>query len=388
MKKRILISIMLSVSMTILSGCWDRVEINDIAIVAASGFDLAEDGLFRVSTQIPLPGQMGGAGSGGGGGGTGGDKSFYVDSETGRNLSEAYEKMQMRMSRRLFFAHERVLVIGEDFARKGISSIMDVIARYPESRLTTYLLVARGDALDILNSQPHLESVPAEAMREIAKSGINIRMKDFIYAFERQGSDPILPVVETITTDNHNPGEQKKELQIHHVALFKENRLSMITDAKQTMGVFWLTERMKGKSTTFPLEDETEIGVRIDSSKMNLKHTVKNGKPVFNISVEATGFILEDSTFLNLENPDIIHRIEKNLESTIQSQIESVLEASLKRGLDSFGLGLHLFRTDNHLWEQWKDKWSELLTDLHTNIQVKFLIDQSGFTSKGFGKRE
>ncbi|GJM76942.1 hypothetical protein HMSSN036_91580 [Paenibacillus macerans] len=52
----------------LLTGCWDRIEVNDIAFVLGSSTD-REDGLIRSTVQIALPSQLGGAGSQGGGGG-------------------------------------------------------------------------------------------------------------------------------------------------------------------------------------------------------------------------------------------------------------------------------------------------------------------------------
>ena len=51
-------------STTLLTGCWDRTETNDIAFVATSSVDLEDDGKYRVRLYVPLPGSMGGASGG------------------------------------------------------------------------------------------------------------------------------------------------------------------------------------------------------------------------------------------------------------------------------------------------------------------------------------
>ena len=66
------------ISPLVLSGCWDRREINDVAFVLASSIDKEND-LYRVSILIPLPGNMGGGG--GGGGGTGGVEPYTIETE-------------------------------------------------------------------------------------------------------------------------------------------------------------------------------------------------------------------------------------------------------------------------------------------------------------------
>ena len=83
---------------TFLTGCWDRTETNDIAFVLTSSVDLEDDGRYRVTYMLPLPGSMGGAS--GGGGGTAGGKSYYIDSEVGTTIRDAISKLQIRMARR------------------------------------------------------------------------------------------------------------------------------------------------------------------------------------------------------------------------------------------------------------------------------------------------
>lgn len=69
MMRKILLSIM-TLSLTFLTGCWDRVEINDLALVLASGFDLTKDGQLEITEQIALPSGIGMPGAGGGRRGT------------------------------------------------------------------------------------------------------------------------------------------------------------------------------------------------------------------------------------------------------------------------------------------------------------------------------
>ena len=48
-----------------MTGCWDRIEINDVAIIIATAIDL-EDDMYRVTVQLPLPWPIGDVNGGGG----------------------------------------------------------------------------------------------------------------------------------------------------------------------------------------------------------------------------------------------------------------------------------------------------------------------------------
>src|SRR5690606_14741135 len=104
-------------------GCWDRIEINDVAFVLATALDKEDDGSYRYSALIPLPGQMGG--TQGGGGGTGGSGPYYIESEVGRNFSDAQNKLQKRMARNIFHDHRRVIVISEAIAEESLLPLFD-----------------------------------------------------------------------------------------------------------------------------------------------------------------------------------------------------------------------------------------------------------------------
>lgn len=127
-----------------------------------------DENQFRTSVQIPLPGAMGGAGSTGGGGGTKGGP-YYIDSEIGRNIRESNDLLQRRMSRKNNFSHRRVIIIGEELARSGFKKTLDVLLDQPQSRITAYVLLTKGEALQILNAEPHLEKLSSEALRELSK---------------------------------------------------------------------------------------------------------------------------------------------------------------------------------------------------------------------------
>lgn len=116
--------------------------------------------------QIPLVGQLGG--QTGGGGGTAGSKTWYVDSASGTTIREANNKLQTSLSRTINTSHRRTVIIGEDMARDGVAPVFDILTRNPQNRLTALILVSRGEARDILNTDVQLEQFPAEMIRELA----------------------------------------------------------------------------------------------------------------------------------------------------------------------------------------------------------------------------
>ncbi|GAB6933558.1 hypothetical protein JCM14719A_19110 [Calditerricola satsumensis] len=95
-------------SLLLLTGCWDRVEINDLALVTAAGLDKGKGKTVKLSLQLAVPAAMpsvaGGDGGGLGGGGAGaGRPPTLVVSAEGITIADAMTKLQEKLPRRIFW---------------------------------------------------------------------------------------------------------------------------------------------------------------------------------------------------------------------------------------------------------------------------------------------
>lgn len=69
----------------LLAGCWDRVEINDLAIVVGIGLHKTDDDLIELSMQMVNPSSMI-SGQGGSGGQQGNGQLTTVEKAVGKNI--------------------------------------------------------------------------------------------------------------------------------------------------------------------------------------------------------------------------------------------------------------------------------------------------------------
>ncbi|HEX2927762.1 MAG TPA: hypothetical protein VHP38_16130 [Ruminiclostridium sp.] len=69
MKVKIAFLLILSITMTVLSGCWDRVELSDIAIATIAALDKTENNKLQLTFVILIPRQFQQSSSGGSGSG-------------------------------------------------------------------------------------------------------------------------------------------------------------------------------------------------------------------------------------------------------------------------------------------------------------------------------
>ena len=137
-----------SFSLPLVSGCWDRVEINDLAIVTAAAIEKKENDQIELSIQVFVPKSL--SSGGGQGGAGGGSKITYTASETGKNIADALSKIQGKFPREIFWGQCKVFIFGEKVAKEGIQEQMDFLLRHPEPRGRAYVYISEGKAKPIL----------------------------------------------------------------------------------------------------------------------------------------------------------------------------------------------------------------------------------------------
>ncbi|MED4229078.1 hypothetical protein [Neobacillus cucumis] len=173
-----------------LTGCWSRIEINDITIVTATAIDKTSDGNIRVSLQVAIPKQLGPVETGGSVGSNG---STVTISETGESIMDAIRRLQEKLPRRIFFSHNRILIIGEKAAKDEVYQILDYISRVREARMRSFILLSKGEATSILRLTPVIERYSSEAIREQEKTGVGVKImiKDFFNMLTTEGIFPV-----------------------------------------------------------------------------------------------------------------------------------------------------------------------------------------------------
>jgi spore germination protein KC len=378
MKRRRIASIFLLFATLVLSGCWDRTEINDMAFILTSGLDLEDNGKYRLSVMVPLPGQMGGAT--GGGGGTSGDKSYYIDSEVGETYRECFNLLQKRMSRRMFLAHRRTIIVGEALAKRGIGDLFESVPRIPENRMTTYLVVAKGNAYDMMMSTPRFERFPSEAVRELvkARSVIDINFKDIGVALTLPGADPIAVYMAVKNSEKNE--DPSKEIEFKGYAQFRNDKMVGILENEPALGLALLQGQ---KAVIIPVSlqtpDGNQINVRIYQSATSIRAKLAKQQLTYNINVKLMATLAEGKTQYDLSQTDHALVVEAAISEYAKKAVQKLIENSIKHNVDSAQLGSVLWRAYPEQWtNQFEKTWPQGLKDAKLDIQVESLLTDTG----------
>lgn len=402
MKYKLFIIFFMLLSTTLLSGCWDRTELQDLDLVSAIGIDEGGDKVenrYRVTVQIMNEGKVGSAPGQG-------DKSEATPvtaySATGSTLMEALQKIAPKSSQGLFFPHVQLMVIGEELAKKeGIQDLFDLIGRDPQFReLFPVLVIRNNTAKNFLKITTPLEAVPSAHVI----GGLETTKKNWgVYASTRadrviqqlRGEGAILTGVQIIgdpeegnKATNIQQIFPKTRIELRGLAIFKNGKLKKWLDKDAARGAVLVNNELKKTIINLNCEKKKKgIAVNIMRSKTKIKVETKNKKPVIYITFQGEGRISEVHCPLDLSKRELIIELEKQMKKEIEEEVMLAIEAAKEQKSDIFHFSKEVYREDPKLWKKIKENWDdEIFPETEVNVNVQAFIRRSGLQTKSYIK--
>ncbi|MGF9699648.1 MULTISPECIES: Ger(x)C family spore germination protein [Paenibacillus] len=375
----------------LLSGCWDREEINDIAFVIGIAIDKEKQD-YRTSLQIALPGQSGAAGSEGGGGGTSGDKSWFMLSNTAKTFHGTSLEAQKALSRRIYYAHRRTLLIGEDLAREGIAPMLDLLTRYPLNRLSAMPVVTRGEAYKVLDADAPIEKFPSEMVRELCF--LNMRnprsLKLFIDSILAEGIDPFLPVASVTNNVPKEWKDVKTNIKLDGLAIFKKDKLvGMIEKAPADALILAMGEANTPEVLLKAPRGEGSLFIKLNENNSSYSPHIRNGKVSVTIQLYAKGVLVDnESNYGDLREVEILslnEAIHKKVKDDIEEGVRLIQK---KYNADILGLGRSIRQQMPKEWDKIKDRWYDIYPNMEVVVEPHIIIENVGITNKPIGLTE
>jgi spore germination protein KC len=374
MKKKRITFMLFSLSLLVMTGCWDSIELNEQAIVLGIGADLTEDGDYQVSAQVVLPSAMGGTESGGGQG-----KKFFVATESGATYHEAFQNLQSKISRKLNRNHKQSVYIGERLAENGIRDIIDVFTRDPDARVMGDISVIKGhQALDALKISDPLESTSALAslrIHEHMEVAAKAKLLNFLVVNASESMSPSLPALGLEQGQN--------SLQSVGSAILNKNlKLVGFLNENETKDKLWVLGELLHQDITASITQEKgKINLRATNLKSNIQPLINQNKVKFKITLTGEGEVKLNNTNFDLTKPDKVEIVEQELEKYYEERISQLIKKVQKEyKTDIFGFGDTIFRKDPTQWKKIKNEWGKEFSEAEITVKVELTINKIGLT--------
>ncbi|WP_028552525.1 Ger(x)C family spore germination protein [Paenibacillus sp. UNC451MF] len=398
MKKAFVLSCLLIWLCVPLSGCWNRTELNELSITSATSMDIEGDD-WIVSYQVIIPSAIS---SGTGITGSGSSQSpITVFSTRGRTIRDAVNQSTTETPRQLFFAHNNILILSEEVARRGVSQILDLHYRNPDARETVSMLITKGKARTILEQLSHVEKIPGQSMRQIIFNETRnssmvpgVMMYELALSLTSDAKSGVIPEIllsgglgetsmESLKKTTYN-----SKIRLGDLAVMKEDKLAGWITQEQGLGVSFLRDKVKSTILSFnckPMDHQSyNSSFRLLSSSTKLRPTKENGHFIMDIDIKGDGHLLESDCNLDLSDPEVVHQLEMQLQKEVTLMIKTSWQAVRKLRVDILGFADIIHRTYPKEWKTLKDRWESEFVQIELKPHVKISIDRVGLSNKSF----
>ncbi|WP_068781238.1 MULTISPECIES: Ger(x)C family spore germination protein [unclassified Paenibacillus] len=358
-----------------LTGCWDRLEIENRIFVLAVAIDKVakKEGkiLYELTIQVAEPKALSGKSP------PTDIKPVWNVSVTGYSIFDCMRSMATEVARIPFYEHLQVIVISEELAKEGIAAPMDLFLRDHELRRKTNLVVAPGQAKDVLDINHKLIPVPGVYLSMLTQESVN-----------KTSKMPQNSTVDTFSVNfraNRNTLLTKVEPREDHVimqggAILNKDKFAGWLNSNEVRSYQWVigTVRAGNYLTVNDKENQVFTTFEVKNMRSIIKPHIRNGDPYFTIRIIVEGNIGEDSILPN-STPGDLRKIEQMLNQNIRHDADTVIQKLQKEiGLDIFGFGEQLRRHKYAYWKQHEQDWENLFRTVDVNVEVETSIRRIG----------
>ncbi|OXS57298.1 hypothetical protein B1A99_17570 [Cohnella sp. CIP 111063] len=384
--KFVLCAVLLTVLLGV-TGCWNRRELNTLAIAVGMGID-KRGSEYDVSIQVVNPQVMDKK--------SGTNRSETIQfREHKATIFEALRKMTTVSPRKIYLSHLRILVLSEQVAREGINEVIDFISRDHEARTDFYIMVARGSsASEVLNVHTQLDNIPSIKVFDMLEGSekawaptSTVRLDELIDALENDsGQSGVLSGVavagnkkKAMTQENIERIRLPGVLKYSGLAVFKQGKAVGWLNEEQSAAFKFIMGKVKNTVSDVPCPAGGKLVLEIFDTTSAMIPKARGGELSIALKQKLFANIGEVSCGIDLLNESAIEEIEKRMEEKHKRQLEETIAfVQRKYGADIFGFGQSIHRSYPREWKKVKANWSEAFRELPVTVSAQVTIRRTG----------
>ncbi len=387
MKNKLSILFIVLICALSLSGCWDKRELDEIALVSGLAVDLSEKG-YLVSLQVmvakEIASEVNGVAS-----------SVRLFADEGESLFQVIRKLTKTLPRKGYFTHLMAVIIHEDIEKERLLEVLDFLLRDPEIRPDVEIFIAKDVmARDVLKSLTHIETIPANKIRKAAKNtarnwtGIrDITIMNLVNSIASDGVNPALHGVTVVgekklgeKVENIQDIDSPTLIELVEYAVYKDNQIVGWLNEYESRGYAYLVGEINNTIITIPgYINNTTLNLEVTKFKNKTEIKVKDGKPKVKITHKMYANIGQTGCVLDLCEVDKLDEFAKLFEKAVIENSRYTLNKLQKEyKSDIIGFGDMIHKKEPKLWKKYKQDWDSYFEELEVEIDCKIKINRPG----------
>jgi spore germination protein KC len=381
----------------LLSGCWDKMELNDVSIVTGIAVEKGEKAKYKLTISAINSPELSKTGALG-------NTANTTFSQEGNSVSELAKKMNVAISRRLIYSHTRVLIIDRKIAEEGILGFIDYLERSGEFRNDFNILISDGaKASDVLKMTFPVQRDPSLKIHTQIDSIIadwggdpNVRLSDFILAMTEKGNNPVCTVVgikgnpdKGKTVDNNKKDELDAIVFIKGMAIFNLDQLIGIVPIEDTRNYLWTQDLKKTNITVQCGKDErgntlyNDLQVLTSASNMSARY--HNGSVDLHVKVSGEAKLVGTQCKNELSKLKTYQMYKDGMNKYIETSIRDTIQMVQKEyKTDVFGFGEYLNRKQHKTFVEISDDWDQYFTAADITVKSNVFLRRTGVRTDSF----
>lgn len=386
--KKIKYLILLIISL--LSGCYNYRELNDLAIATAISIDYKNDN-FDVIVQIVNPVKPQDTTSAG-------EPNFIVYNSSAPTIQEALRKIILEAPRQLYGPQIEILVLSENVASNYMDEVLEYMTRETETRADFKVIIAKSSKstegielqmpLSDLASSNILDSLELQSKKLGLTS--EITLNDLTDMYLNPYQEIIMPsMIIKGNVEDGKKGENKEETEpeaktfIDTTAIFKNNKLLGYLTYDESISLNFITGEIK---STLIRIDEEECHIVFEPSRIKSENKVEIKENKVKTSIKGYAKLKENTCIIDIDNPKEVEKLREKLNKKIEEMLLNTFNNIREEyNTDIFGFRNLYYKDDpNYFKKNYKDNWYEsAFPNLKYEVESNIKLYEKGTTLGG-----
>ncbi len=344
----------LIITILLLSGCYDNVELNNLAIITGIGIDYYDNEFYltyEILNDIKTENNMT-------------MKSFIAEGH-GKTISEAFINTNYKVGKKPYFAHLKIALLSESVINGNLDKISDYLLRDTDIRDEFIALVTKDvSPKEILQHNSDNYPVVSDLIMDLVNNeqyNNNLATDEtFQNIVAKLASNKYDIVLNSITLENN-------EISLNDFCLFNGYLFKNYLNNNYSSLYNLLTKNVFNLKFLKDYPEGTII-INITGSESDIKVASEN----INIQLKLEGKVLENNANFNLKNEKTYNRLNKDFTKVIKDDVTNFIKTLQNNKSDILGFSDIYYkntRKENHnLWQK-----------AQINVQVDLKINTKGF---------